>query len=557
IDNYAVIAGSVDLGAGTNALNIMNSGVLYAGSAVNVGEGNLVSNAGRFSPGGSQQLMRTVLTGNYRQSSSGLMQIDFDLAHNRSDQVVVSGDAVMQGRVQVGLVNAGRARPGSRESVFVDAGGLLTTDGLVVVPSRSPVASYHLEPAADQAMALNVDVNFAPYGLRGNERVMGDFFNRLQSRGGSPLMAPYVEALFEVDGIEQLGRTYRSFMPGSYRGYSDATCQVALQPFQAFSSRMNGIRKTAVFRPLALDSLDTKYMIASTDRYAGLDHALSLYQWQFQQGVWVKATGLKGTQYGRDGFPGFDYYNKGVSGGIDLAAGENLLLGLGLSYSLTNVDADDSENHGKIDSRYLVLYSSYSKGNWYADLSLSKGFHNYESTRSYQLFDTVYEAESKHSGDSWSASSEFGYIALFGNWVVQPYVGMNYTLLDETGFSETGAGALNLDVGSRSTRSMESTIGVSVSREYLFGRYRFIPEVHAAWEYDFDLDDDTSTASFAGVSDDSFSIVSPGKSRHTLNVGAGLNFIAETGAGLSLRYQQNLRSESRESEFTGEIRIPF
>jgi hypothetical protein len=107
INNYGIITGSVDLGAGTNAFNNQAGATFNAGATVNLGAGNLFTNAGTFNPFGSGSTgnVGTVnLTGNFTQAANGKHVVE--LASGTSyDQVAVTGTANLNGTLTPSLLN--------------------------------------------------------------------------------------------------------------------------------------------------------------------------------------------------------------------------------------------------------------------------------------------------------------------------------------------------------------------------------------------------------------------------------------------------------------------
>ena len=87
-----VLAGSIDLGAGKNALTNTPGGVFESGAVVRLGDGNLFTNAGTLSPGGSNTVQTTTLTGNFAQTGSPTWNVDIGEA-GVSDRLTVSGSA--------------------------------------------------------------------------------------------------------------------------------------------------------------------------------------------------------------------------------------------------------------------------------------------------------------------------------------------------------------------------------------------------------------------------------------------------------------------------------
>ena len=96
VDNYGVVTGNVDLGAGANAFNNMEGGLFNSGTMVNLGAGNFLTNDGTLAPGGVGTVLTTALTGNLIQPGSAFA---VDIDGSVADRVDVSGNASMDGLV--------------------------------------------------------------------------------------------------------------------------------------------------------------------------------------------------------------------------------------------------------------------------------------------------------------------------------------------------------------------------------------------------------------------------------------------------------------------------
>jgi uncharacterized protein YhjY with autotransporter beta-barrel domain len=129
--------------------------------------------------------------------------------------------------------------------------------------------------------------------------------------------------------------------------------------------------------------------------------------------------------------------------------------------------------------------------------------------------------------------------------------------LEESGFDEAGVDELSLIMGNRSTESLVSDLGFRLNRFFEMDSGVFTPELSAAWNYDFRMDDQLIAASFAGFPDASFSIKGREEEAHGLVLGAALNFLSKSGASSSLKYSEELREGYRVREVSGEIRFEF
>ena len=92
INNSGVVTGSVDLGAGVNTFNNLAGGVLDGGATINLGNGNVLNNAGKISAGGAGIVQTMTLAGNLAQS--GAPHWLFDIGNvGTSDKLVVAGNS--------------------------------------------------------------------------------------------------------------------------------------------------------------------------------------------------------------------------------------------------------------------------------------------------------------------------------------------------------------------------------------------------------------------------------------------------------------------------------
>ena len=106
---------------------------------------------------------------------------------------------------------------------------------------------------------------------------------------------------------------------------------------------------------------------------------------------------------------------------------------------------------------------------------------------------------SDHDGDAYSAFAEGGYNVELNSWILQPFASLQYISLDEDGFTEKGAGSINQIIGDRDTDSLVSELGLRLARVFKKETGSVIPEISAAWNYDFDIDDRVTTTTHPSV----------------------------------------------------------
>jgi uncharacterized protein with beta-barrel porin domain len=257
------------------------------------------------------------------------------------------------------------------------------------------------------------------------------------------------------------------------------------------------------------------------------------------------------------GYPGFRSTMMGTSFGADRAVGEKLYVGAGFGWSDTQVDLDDNWGNGSIGSKVASLYGTWFTRNAYLEGAVSYGWHDFSNSR-YVLIDTFERiAQSSHSGNSVAGFLGGGYRFPVGEWGIAPYALLQYVHLDEDGFQETGADNASLTVGSRSSDSLVSELGVRVARAWKTKHGYLIPEFGAAWGHDFDVDDRPITASLVGAPGTSFTVQGQDVGQDGAVLGLGLTYVQGNGLAASLRYEGEFRDDSDTHALLGEVRISF
>ena len=134
---------------------------------------------------------------------------------------------------------------------------------------------------------------------------------------------------------------------------------------------------------------------------------------------------------------------------------------------------------------------------------------------------------------------------------------MQYTYLDEDGFTEKDAGSLNLVVDSRYTDALVSQLGFRAAGVFNTGIGRLVPEASLAWLYDFDIDDRVVTSAFAGAPGVSFSVDGQDVEQHGAVVGAGITLMNASGLVTSIAYSGEFRDGYDAHAVIGQLRIEF
>ena len=230
---------SIQLGQGTNVFN--NMGTFHSGPTVVLGAGNSLINSGILEIGGHGVVATSALTGNFVQTGSGSLHVDLDNKAGTADYLIASGTGEIEGRIVVNPLNHGYIRPGtSQVTIFTGLGGT-EAPGLSV--ASTAVMRYQLLLLNSRDIVLRTSVDFNPSGLTRNQRVIGDFINRLQTAGGAPgqldsLLAYHIS----LPDVQSLGRAYYSLLPYTYEADTLSTINVTSQYQRTMQNRMKWLR---------------------------------------------------------------------------------------------------------------------------------------------------------------------------------------------------------------------------------------------------------------------------------------------------------------------------
>jgi outer membrane autotransporter protein len=234
-----------------------------------------------------------------------------------------------------------------------------------------------------------------------------------------------------------------------------------------------------------------------------------------------------------------------------------VLLGVSLGVSKADIDFDKNRGDSDIDAFIGSLYGSWFTERYYLDASLSYGYQEYENNRNVTVGAIHRNANSDHDGSIFSGYLEGGYNVSFGRWMLGPFASLNYLYLDEDGFTESGAGSLDLSVDDRQTDALFSQLGTVVAGRLAYENFELMPEVRLAWKYDFDIDDQVITSAFAGAPGVKFSIDGQDVERNSLVVEVGATLFHKNGLSIPVKYAAEFQDGYTAQGILGLIRFEF
>jgi outer membrane autotransporter protein len=263
-----------------------------------------------------------------------------------------------------------------------------------------------------------------------------------------------------------------------------------------------------------------------------------------EAGVWLQGFGAYGDQDNSGGISGYTAGTWGMAGGVDWKSSERTRLGLSFAYSQSNIDSNDDLSGTDVDGYQGTLYGSYEGEPWYVDAMFAFGWNVYDGSRQIAFAGINRQATQDYDGQQYSTKFTFGYpFAIAEQWNLVPIVSLFYSHLSLDGFTETGADSLNLIVADQGYDFLQQGLGAKVEGSIMDDQgYKWVPEFHALWLYDY-IGDQASTTSTFAAGGNSFSTNGLDPEQSTLNAGAALTLYTSEAASINFRYDFDYRSD--------------
>ncbi len=275
--------------------------------------------------------------------------------------------------------------------------------------------------------------------------------------------------------------------------------------------------------------------------------------WQSAE-IWAKGFGNFADQDNRGGVNGYDADTWGTTIGVDGPINEEWRLGGAGGYAISDVDTKNENSTADIDSVQGSIYATYDSGPWFLDTSFTFAWNMYDAARGIAFGTINRVASSDYDGQQYSGYVGTGYVYAYEGWEITPMASFQYTHIAIDGYTETGAGALNLVVDSQDYDVAQSGLGIKFAYPVKDQSGTFTPEVHTKWLYDFVGDEQATTSTFTGGGA-SFSTRGYDPAQHSFNVGGGLSWKSKGNWTVEGTYDLELKEDF--SAHTGLLTVKY
>ena len=519
---YAPAAG------GKGTINNLAGGQLIGSLAI--GTGVAVNNAGTISiPALSPSLFNSSIGGNYTQQAGGLLTLGARSAGSYNF-LTVSGTANFTASPTVGI----HATPDNTLTVG-DTLVAVVSAGTLTGPATYTVVGTPLFTFSGVQNGSGIDVTVTSKstfsGVLGN--ALGNTLDGLVPgyASGTGAMDPLLDALYSTNSRDELDTATQNISPGISDGLTQSTFGTLQNMGRIVQSRQSANRG-----------------LSSGDLFYG------------DRQFWFKPFGSRADQGNHSGVTGYDAKTYGMLFGADGEISKTTRVGLAFGYARSDVESNNSgsiKQSGDVDSYQLTGYGNYSVDDR-TDLSFQAGYgyHRNDSRRVIRvgLMDTEvakadYNGWSAHLGAALSRS-----YPLNPATTVIPTLRADYLHVSSKGYTESGAGVLNLEV--KSSNADAFILGADAKVVYALSDTAKLT-ANLGVGYDVINDRNSVTSAFVGGGA-AFSTKGIDQSPWIIRGGLGYVMAKSKAMEVSARYD----FETRSSEFTHQtasinLRMPF
>ena len=176
------------------------------------------------------------------------------------------------------------------------------------------------------------------------------------------------------------------------------------------------------------------------------------------------------------------------SGGVTVGASykwnENLATGVYAGYQGLQAEY----NNGRITDNAVRfgVFGTYDVEDFYLNALVGGAYHGYTVNRNINFGGLDRTATGRPGAGEFNLALNGGYDFHAGDFSFGPFTGMQYTYVGVQGFTETGAGSLNLDVDPYNTSSLLYTLGAQAAYNWKLSKDVIVtPTIFAGWQHEF------------------------------------------------------------------------
>lgn len=273
--------------------------------------------------------------------------------------------------------------------------------------------------------------------------------------------------------------------------------------------------------------------------------------------IWASGYGGAGSLTGNGNSHDAAFALGGIIGGVEYNVLPGLRAGVALGYGRSGYSLSGLSGNADLNQYTVALYASFARDALYIDAAIGYSYMDATVTRDIVFPDVMRSATGKPRSNAVIGRAELGYhVPLGPSTVVTPIAGLQVVSATQGAFSESGAGAIDLRLGSQSTALVQSLLGAELTQRFAVGTAALEASLRLAWAHDFADVDRAIDASFLGLPSAAFTVDGVRAPRDLAVIGLGLSLPIEA-MQLVLRYDGNIAADYGVHSGTLGLRVAF
>jgi hypothetical protein len=273
---------------------------------------------------------------------------------------------------------------------------------------------------------------------------------------------------------------------------------------------------------------------------------------------WISGLGGGGYLNGSENYRGLNFSAGGVSFGADYLFNPEFQIGLSGAYTRSSFATNGVSGSGNINSYLIGSYAGYALHNLYFDAAVGYSFNQAGVSRSIIFPGVSRVAYANPNNDAVLSRAEVGYkLQITEQLRATPFVAFQGIVAFAQNFSESGAGAVSLNVMEKNIATATSTTGAELSYAFPIGfNAPLTLSGRAGWAYDFADVKRKTLQNFQGILQSNFWAEGAAWPRNAASIGAKL-VLPVAQADLFLRYDGLFANNAEFSSATGGFTMKF
>jgi autotransporter-associated beta strand protein len=564
---YTVTNGTFNLnntlgGSPTPCTVVVNPDSFMTGNGPLVGS---LLNKGSISPGNSPGTLSVV--GSYTQTpgSTYIAEIASASSYDRIAVTGTPGTATLAGTLSPVLLSGYRP-PGNTvfPGVVTASGGITGSFNPLSNPFFAPTLYWQPRYSAN-SVDLLVQRDYINQGLNlnSNQLAVGSILNSVANTATWDLN----QVLNTIDFLPNAGavrQAYQQISPEKVVPLPEMGFTAAVLQQRSLAQRITDLRfgtgnlTLSSGLPGFLNLFGSRraggIMLAYNGaNLAGMVPAIQEAAPGKEWGVFLDPAVIIGNQGSSANQTGYDYTLAGFTLGVDYRLRPDLLVGLATGYSHNSAGFRGTGGNLTNNTWPITAYAAYLPEKGYAFASLGYSLNLFDLEREISFPGVNRTAKSSTTGHQFNLYAEAGYDLKPKNLkplVVTPAASLAFSTISVNGFTETNAGALNLDVDAQNADSVQLGVGAKVAAPFQKGSAKVVPQAYAFYQHecsknsrglDARLSQGSSTLTFTTDEPQrNFALVGGNVTVFvSKNLSARVDYNAEVGRGNSTVHQVN------------------